>query len=95
MSAPNTNIDKQARRHRGPLIGMALVVVFGVALILYWLMEESAQSDPPAPQDQIEQQSGTAPATQAPATPAPGEGAVIAPQTGTETAPATPAPTTP
>lgn len=94
MSAPNTNIDKQARRHRGPLIGMALVVVFGVALILYWLMEESAQSDPPAPQDQIEQQSGAAPTTATPVTPAPGEGAVIAPQTGTETAPA-PAPTTP
>ncbi|GLS86047.1 hypothetical protein GCM10010873_10210 [Cypionkella aquatica] len=100
MSAPNTNIDKQARRHRGPLIGMALAVIFGVAVILYWLFEESAQSDPPAPQDQIEQQSGTTPDTQAPVTaapvtPAPGEGAVIAPQTGTETTPAAPPSTTP
>ncbi|OYU38847.1 MAG: hypothetical protein CFE33_13525 [Pseudorhodobacter sp. PARRP1] len=97
MSAPNTNIEKQARRHRGPLIGMALAALFGVALIVYWLMQESAQSNPPAPQDQIEQQSGAAPATSAPATstpvtPAPGEGAIIAPQTGTETAPAAPAP---
>ncbi|WP_054005889.1 hypothetical protein [Cypionkella psychrotolerans] len=86
MSAPNTNIEKQARRHRGPLIGMALVVVFGVALILYWLFEESAKSDPPAPQDQIE----SAPTTQVPVTPAPGEGAIIAPQTGTAPAPTTP-----
>jgi hypothetical protein len=28
MSAPQTNIEKQRRRHRGPLIGMALVVLF-------------------------------------------------------------------
>ncbi len=61
MSAPNTNIDKQARRHRGPLIGMALAVLFGVLLIVYWLFEESAQSDPPAPQDAVETVPSTAP----------------------------------
>lgn len=44
MSAPQTNLEKQRRRHRGPLIGMALVAVFGVGLIAYWLFEEAATS---------------------------------------------------
>jgi NhaP-type Na+/H+ or K+/H+ antiporter len=32
MSAPHTNLDKQRRRHRGPMIGMAAVLLF-VALV--------------------------------------------------------------
>jgi hypothetical protein len=43
MSAPKTNIDKQKRRHWAPLLGMALVALFGVALIVYWQFEEAAQ----------------------------------------------------
>lgn len=39
MSPPDTNLEKQKRRHRGPLIGMGIVVVFAVALILYWIAE--------------------------------------------------------
>jgi len=35
MSAERTNIDKQARRHWGPLAGIALVIAFVVALVLY------------------------------------------------------------
>ncbi|MDZ4310913.1 MAG: hypothetical protein U1A24_10220 [Cypionkella sp.] len=89
MSAPNTNIEKQARRHRGPLIGMALAAVFGVGLIVFWLFEESSQSDPPAPQDP-QGQVQEAPTSAAPVTPAPGEGAII-PQGGEVPAPATPA----
>lgn len=48
MSAPRTNIEKQTLRHRWPLIGMAIVVAFGVLLIAYWLFEESAGTDQPA-----------------------------------------------
>lgn len=47
MSAPRTNIETQKRRHIGPLIGMALVVLFGVGLILYWQFEEAAQGASP------------------------------------------------
>jgi hypothetical protein len=47
MSAPQTNIETQKRRHRGPLIGMAVAVLFGVMLIVYWLLEESATADNP------------------------------------------------
>lgn len=39
MTPPDTNLNKQKRRHRGPLIGMGLVAVFGVGLILYWIAE--------------------------------------------------------
>ena len=47
MSAPDTNIKKQKRWHRAPLIGMAVVVLFGVAMIFFWLMHEIANSNPP------------------------------------------------
>lgn len=47
MSPPDTNLKKQKRRHRGPLIGIALVVVFGVAIILYWIAEEAAMAPGP------------------------------------------------
>lgn len=33
MSASNTNLEKQKRRHRGPLVGIA--VALGVALALF------------------------------------------------------------
>lgn len=61
MSAPNTNIDKQKRRHWGPLIGMAVVVAFGLMMIMMWLGEEAAQSDPAAPP--VVTETETAPAT--------------------------------
>lgn len=47
MSAPKTNLETQRRRHIVPLIGMALVVIFGVGLILYWQFEEAARGDSP------------------------------------------------
>jgi len=39
MSAPDTNIETQERRHAGPLTGMALAVTFaGVLLVglIFW-----------------------------------------------------------
>jgi hypothetical protein len=47
MSAPKTNLEAQKRRHVVPLIGMALVVIFGVGLIIYWQFEEAAGGDSP------------------------------------------------
>ena len=37
MSAPHTDPEQQYKRHKAPIIGMAMVVVFAVGLILYWL----------------------------------------------------------
>lgn len=51
MSAPQTNIEKQKRWHRGPLIGMALAVIFGVGLIFFWMIEESANGANPGAND--------------------------------------------
>ncbi|WP_103257584.1 hypothetical protein [Tabrizicola aquatica] len=64
MSAPQTNLEKQKRRHIVPLLGMALVVLFGVGLIIYWQFEEAAQGDSPG----LEQPSdpGAAPNTATP-----------------------------
>jgi len=54
MSAPNTNIEKQKRRHIGPLVGMGAVVVFGVGLIIYWQFEEAAGGQPPTSEDAVD-----------------------------------------
>lgn len=52
MTPPDTDLNKQKRRHRGPLIGMALVCVIGVGVILYWIFEEAAVA--PGPTDDSE-----------------------------------------
>lgn len=46
MSAPETNVKKQARRHRPALIGIALAVVFGV---LFFLFDVGSAVDDEAP----------------------------------------------
>lgn len=47
MSAPDTNLKTQKRRHRGPLIGIGLAVVFAVSIILYWVFQEVATTGNP------------------------------------------------
>ncbi|UWR35569.1 hypothetical protein K3759_19315 (plasmid) [Sulfitobacter sp. W027] len=47
MSPPDANLKKQERRHIGPLIGMAVTVIFGIGIIVYWMGEEVAT----APED--------------------------------------------
>lgn len=46
MSAPHTNLQKQRRRHIGPLIGMTVVVVFALALLFWLLMRTADQGTP-------------------------------------------------
>ncbi|MFT4150653.1 MAG: hypothetical protein QM656_10700 [Paracoccaceae bacterium] len=50
MSAPQTNIETQERRHRGPLIGMAFAVLVGVGAILFWMFGEVATAPAPGSQ---------------------------------------------
>lgn len=47
MSAPNTNLEKQKRWHRGPLIGMIAVVIFALSALAY-LMLYTADGGTPA-----------------------------------------------
>ena len=49
MSAPNTNVEKQSKRHAGPLIGMAGGVI--LALIFIGAMLFFLVSDGEAPRD--------------------------------------------
>lgn len=59
MSAPQTNIEKQQRRHRGPLLGM-IAVVLAVGLgYLFMVTDEVADSNPPeGSQTQIDGRTG-------------------------------------
>ncbi|QFU09244.1 hypothetical protein PARPLA_02434 [Rhodobacteraceae bacterium THAF1] len=34
MSAPNTDVEKQKRRHKTPLMGMAWMIVWAVVLLI-------------------------------------------------------------
>lgn len=47
MSAPDTNLKKQKRRHRGPIIGITAVLVV-VAVLLLWMFSRTV-SDAPEP----------------------------------------------
>ncbi|WP_374391516.1 hypothetical protein [Tabrizicola sp.] len=69
MSAPQTDPERQLKRHRVPIIGMALVVLFALGVIIYWLFEEVSQSDPPPPETPA---GASAPAEEGTATPDPG-----------------------
>lgn len=62
MSAPRTNLETEKRRHIAPLIGMALAVIFGVGLIVYWQFEEAAGGNSPASDAVAPLQTGTDPA---------------------------------
>ncbi|KEO51309.1 hypothetical protein [Thioclava pacifica] len=53
MSAPDTNLDRQKRRHAPALIGMAVMALLGVALVFAWIAAASrdaqtASETPPA-----------------------------------------------
>ena len=52
MSAPRTNIEKQERRHRGPLIGIAIVVVFALLTLLARAMFVSEEAGVPEGADE-------------------------------------------
>ena len=47
MSAPDTKLSRQKRRHRGPLIGITLAVGFGIVMILLLLFVTVSRSTAP------------------------------------------------
>lgn len=50
MSASNTNLDKQVRRHRGPLFGIAMVLIFAAVLFAGFMVWTAYASDNPTAQ---------------------------------------------
>lgn len=51
MSAPETNIERQKRRHWGPLIGIAAVIIFAVLIGIYYLGYLSFEGNTPGTGD--------------------------------------------
>ena len=47
MSAPDTNLEKQEKRHAGPLIGMAGGVILAIVLIVAMLFFLVGDGDAP------------------------------------------------
>lgn len=45
MSAPQTNIERQKRRHAGPLIGIVIAAVLAMGALFYY-MTYTAQTVP-------------------------------------------------
>lgn len=87
MSNPDPNLRPDLRRdserHAGPLIGIALVVIFAVALIFWWMMDEAADAPGPGNDVTIEQNEVAPPAAE-------GEGATDVPDADPDSV--TPAP---
>lgn len=74
MSNPDPNLPpdlkRESRRHIGPLLGMALVVIFGVGMILWWLAEDTVQAPGPDGDGTMTQEEAMEPPA------SPGEGGV-------------------
>jgi hypothetical protein len=43
MSAPETNVEKQTRRHKGPLIGIAVAIAFVLGVVVALSMSTSGE----------------------------------------------------
>jgi len=64
MSAPDSNVPKQARQHRWPLIGMVVVVVAALLGLVYWMTWEVDKAPPPGtPETAAPAGAATEPAT--------------------------------
>jgi len=90
MSASKTNLEKQKRRHVGPLVGITLALLVGSGLFFGYMVYTADTDETPPPQIQTDDPSvlpapGTPATPQDDATPAP---SVVAPTP----APADPAP---
>lgn len=44
MSAPDTNVDKQTRRHKAPLVGMVLAIIV-VGVLVFAFLGRSADDN--------------------------------------------------
>ncbi|WP_420862982.1 hypothetical protein [Algirhabdus cladophorae] len=50
MSASNTDLDKQAKNHSGPLIGIAFAVTWAAVLFIGFIAWTAYQADNPGSQ---------------------------------------------
>lgn len=84
MSHSENDMNKQVKRHKGPLIGFIAILVFVAVLLVWWIGREVEAPD--GPTETPAQMEGS---TSAPVDAAPGE---AAPQSPVETTPGTAVP---
>ncbi|RVV98793.1 hypothetical protein EKE94_07800 [Mesobaculum littorinae] len=59
MSAPHTDVERQEKRHRFPLMGMGGVVLFAILLLVLWIAWLAlAGNDPDTAEQQIDGRTG-------------------------------------
>jgi hypothetical protein len=47
MSSSEKDLDRQVKRHKGPLLGFVAIVIFSTIIGLWWLNAEFGRSDGP------------------------------------------------
>ncbi|MDO5705279.1 MAG: hypothetical protein Q4G49_09450 [Paracoccus sp. (in: a-proteobacteria)] len=47
MSAPHTDPERQVRRHRGPVVGMILIIILTAVAFVWWLRDETDNPEMP------------------------------------------------
>ena len=59
MSAPQTNVEKQARRHRGPIVGITAGLIFATILLVgFLLVVVDRGGEPEGAETQIDSRTG-------------------------------------
>lgn len=48
MSQPESDLNRQKRRHAGPLIGIAAVLAFVAVILTWWFGHEAVEGNAPA-----------------------------------------------
>ncbi|MBJ3762798.1 hypothetical protein ILP92_08575 [Maribius pontilimi] len=63
MSAPNTDVEKQSNRHKVPLVGMTMTVVWSALLLVALLVWISWNGNEPANDTPIDEEGAAATTT--------------------------------
>jgi hypothetical protein len=70
VSAPEPDLEKQKRRHGGPLVGISVVLVFVAILFIGWSFWSAQEATPPEGSDvQIDGRTGEPTETETPTAP--------------------------
>ena len=81
MSSPQTNLEKQKRRHIGPIVGISAALAFAAVMFFAWTFWSAQEATPPEGADvQIDGRTGEPSQTDAPEAPAPAETLETAPE---------------
>ncbi|ADO41847.1 hypothetical protein [Ketogulonicigenium vulgare] len=85
MSAPDTNVKKQSRRHWPAITAITLALVFAFGLVIWWVVRESVDPEPVATPGEApvpEATQTTPPGALPDAAPQPDPVSPVSPQTG-------------